>query len=59
MYFSTTSSLRTNWARSRSKKTLHWAQLRLAPPPTKETNKSSKFKFKFNNEVDAFHQDGW
>ncbi|CAN1188969.1 hypothetical protein LINPERPRIM_LOCUS35683, partial [Linum perenne] len=32
--------------------TLHWVQLRHAPPPTGETNKSVKFKF--NNEVKAF-----
>ncbi|CAN1180454.1 Protein AGENET DOMAIN (AGD)-CONTAINING P1 [Linum perenne] len=35
--------------------TLHWVQLRPPPPPTDE----SSTKFKFSDEVEAYHKDGW
>ncbi|CAN0913589.1 Ubiquitin-conjugating enzyme E2 36 [Linum grandiflorum] len=34
--------------------TLHWVQLRPSPPP-----EMNKVKFKFSDEVEAFHRDGW
>ncbi|CAN1147059.1 hypothetical protein LINPERHAP2_LOCUS15639 [Linum perenne] len=45
---------RTNQTRSRSKKA--YIGLRPSPPSTEETNKSGKFKF--IDEVEAFHKDG-
>ncbi|CAN1845063.1 Protein AGENET DOMAIN (AGD)-CONTAINING P1 [Linum perenne] len=57
MQFITTISSRKNRTRSRSKKILHWVQLRPAPPPITKINKLDKFKFR--DEVEAFNKDGW
>ncbi|CAN1188366.1 hypothetical protein LINPERPRIM_LOCUS35342 [Linum perenne] len=53
----TTSSSRTNRARPRSKKPYIGSNCVLLHRPNEETNKSGKFKF--NDEVKAFHKYGW